>query len=448
MSVEAAAASGAVAATATHPGFTGPYAPRAEDMYKCVHCGFCLQVCPTYLETGLEAESPRGRIALMKAVHERRTAITPSIVGHWDLCLQCRACEVACPSGVPFGRLMEATRAATGPVIGRGWKQRTARSLGFNRVLTSSRRLNAAGAVLRLYQRSGLQKVARGSGALKVLPGGSLESSLPKLSDRFFAARGQVIHATPPRRARVALLAGCVMRLMHAPTMEAATRVLARNGVEVLVPEGQGCCGALNAHAGERDTAREMARRNIDAFLKEEVDAIVVAAAGCGSTMKEYSELLGDDPEYREKAAEVAALTKDIHEFLVGLPFEPPRGRVEARVTYQDSCHLGLAQRITGPPRALLRAIPGLEFVEMPEAEVCCGSGGTYALLQQEMSVRLGRRKARQIERTGADIAATANPGCVMQMQQSLERAGSAATARYVIDLLDEAYRAGDAAEG
>ena len=430
--------------------FRGPDVPAPEDMYKCVHCGFCLQACPTYLETGLEAESPRGRIALMKAVEEGRTEITPAIVGHWDKCLQCRACEVVCPSGVPYGRLMEATRANVETVFKRGFKKRRARDIGFNGVLPNPKRLNRIGRALRLYQKSGLQAFARKTGAVRLAPGGSLEKYLPKLGDRFFITSGQVIRPDGEVRARVAMLGGCVMRLTHGPTLEAVTRVLARNGVEVYVPETQGCCGALNAHSGERDSAREMARRNIDAFLEVETDAIIVAAAGCGSTMKEYGELLENDPEYAEKASEVAERTKDIHEFLSDLGIEAPKGSlarngVDLKVTYQASCHLGLAQRITAPPRQLLNAIPGVEFVEMEESLVCCGSGGTYSLFEQEMSLRLARRKTGNIVASGANIVATANPGCVIQMEQALARAGEGAQVRYVVDLLEESYRLGDA---
>jgi glycolate oxidase iron-sulfur subunit len=436
-------------ATQRASNFRGPDVPSPEDMYKCVHCGFCLQSCPTYLETGLEAESPRGRIALMKAVEEGRTEITPAIVGHWDKCLQCRACEVVCPSGVPYGRLMEATRANVESTFKRGFKQRRARNIGFNGVLPNPKRLNRIGGALRIYQNSGLQTFARKTGAVRLAPGGSLEKYLPKLGDKFFITSGQIIRAEGEVRARVAMLGGCVMRLTHGPTLEAVTRVLARNGVEVYVPETQGCCGALNAHSGERDSAREMARRNIDAFLEVETDAIIVAAAGCGSTMKEYGELLANDPKYAEKAEEVAERTKDIHEFLSELGFEKPKGSLstngkDLKVTYQDSCHLGLAQGITGPPRELLNAIPGVEFVEMDESLICCGSGGTYSLLEPEMSLRLAARKTVHIVATGADVVATANPGCVIQMEQALVRAGEGAQVRYVVDLLDESYRVGD----
>ncbi len=428
----------------TFAGFSGADAPRDEDLYKCVHCGFCLNACPTYLETGLEAESPRGRLALMKAVSEGRLEVTEQVAGHWDLCLQCRACEVACPSGVPYGRLMEATRASLKTDFKRPLRERIGRALGYGFALRSPRRLRTLVRGLKLYEASGIRSLARSSGLLRWLPGDLeyLDAGLPKPSNRFFTGDGQVVRPKGPRRATVALLAGCVMPLMHAETMRAATRVLARNGVEVAVTAGQGCCGALNAHAGERETAREMARRNIDSFLSVEPDAIITLSAGCGSTMKEYGELMHGDGEYSAKAERASGLVRDIHEFLVDLPLDPPKSGIDRRVTYQDACHLVNAQRITETPRALLRAIPGVELVEMAESGICCGSAGTYSITQKEMSSRLGRRKAGNISSTGADAVATGNPGCALQMENHLRVAGAACEVKYVVDLLDEAYRA------
>lgn len=431
-----------IAPTGTFRGFTGRDAPRDEDLYKCVHCGFCLNACPTYLETGLEMESPRGRIALMKGVAEGRLDMTESVVAHWDLCLQCRACEVACPSGVPYGRLMENTRAQVEKNFKRPIKERVGRKLGYSNVLTNTSRLRWVGQAAKLYRKSGMQSVARRTGLLSILPGDAehLDASLPELSDHFFLADGQVIRAMGERRARVALLAGCVMALTHAPALEAAVRVLSRNGVEVHVTANQGCCGALNAHAGELASAREMARRNIDSFLTAMPDAVIVASAGCGSTMKEYEELLHGDATYSEKASHVSSITRDIHEFLVQLGLIAPKASLDYTVTYQDACHLANAQRITAAPRQVLDAIPGLKRVEMHEGNVCCGSAGTYSITQKEMSLRLGDRKAGNIQSTGAQIVATGNPGCALQMNSALTRSGSTITVKYVVELLDEAY--------
>ena len=424
--------------------FSGPDAPKEEDLYKCVHCGFCLQACPTYVETGLETESPRGRIALMKAVNEERIEITPTVFRHWDLCIQCRACEVACPSGVPYGRLIEATKAEVERYRKPRLLPRLAAAVLLKRVLPSQRSLTALIAGLRLYQRSGLRRLVRWSRILRLISARlvSLEASAPEVPRSRFKAAGQVVSAAGERRARVSLLSGCVMPLIHGPEMHAVTRVLARNGCEVVVPKAQVCCGAINSHSGDLDTARELARRNVEVFLEAGVDAVVVASAGCGIRMKEYGELLEGDPEYAEKAERLSTQVKDIHEFLVGLPFVPPAGRLDHRVTLQDSCHLAHAQRITEAPRALLRSIPGVEVVEMANSSRCCGAGGTYTITQRDFSLRLLDNKMNAVEDTGADVLATANPGCHMQLRQGIHRAGLSMDVRYVTDLLDESYAA------
>ena len=305
---------------AASPLFTGPDAPDESELYKCVHCGFCLQACPTYVETGLETESPRGRIALMKAVNEGRIEITPGVVRHWDLCIQCRACEVACPSGVNYGRLIEATMSQ---VEGQRAQERSGLSHfkpgfllprlmpGFTPagLVESQRKLGRVVGALRFYQRSGIQKALRKSRVLNLVSGrlAELESSLPSLPETVFEANGQVIPAIGDRKARVALLSGCVMPLVNGPQMDAVTRVLARNGCEVAVPEGQGCCGAISSHVGDLETARAQARHNIDVFLDSEVNAVVVASAGCGTRMKEYDYLLRNDAGYAERARGVSA---------------------------------------------------------------------------------------------------------------------------------------------
>ena len=422
--------------------FSGLDAPQEEDMYKCVHCGFCLQACPTYLETGLETESPRGRITLMKAVNEGRIGMTPTVVSHWDLCIQCRACEVACPSGVPYGRLIEATLSQAEQHRKVGLVSRLVAWLLLKRILPHQGRLSLLVGGLRMYQRTGMQKAVRKAGLLRmVLPRlAELEGATPVVHGRGFKAQGQLIPAVGERRARVALLSGCVMPLVDGPQMEAAARVLAHNGCEVVVSRGQGCCGALNSHSGDLATARSLARRNIDAFLSSEVDAVVVASAGCGVRMKEYDELLKDDGEYAERAARLSAKVKDIHEFLVSLPFIPPQAKLGYRVTYQGSCHLSHAQRITEAPRDLLRSIPGLELTEMDGAANCCGAGGSYSITQREFSLRLLDTKMTAIEGTGANVIATANPGCAIQLRLGVQRESSPARVRYVTDLLDLAY--------
>jgi glycolate oxidase iron-sulfur subunit len=425
-------------------GFIGPDAPAEEDLYKCVHCGFCLQACPTYVETGLETESPRGRIALMKAVNEGRIGLDEDVYRHWDMCIQCRACEDVCPSGVPYGRLIEKTMVQ---VEMRRKVSRLGRLVSWlilGKILPGQSALTGLVGALRLYQKSGLQRVVRISQILKLVPGGvaELESSLPVLPNAFFAAQGQVYHAHGKPRASVALLSGCVMPLIHGPEMRTVARVLNRNGVEVVVPQSQVCCGAIHTHVGDIERTRELARRNVDAFLALPVDAVITASAGCGTRMKEYGDLLADDPDYAERAAELSAKVRDIHEYLHDLPIEPPKGRLDFEVTYQDACHLTHTQGIGAQPRALLKSIPGLTLVEMQNSTRCCGAGGTYTVTQREMSLRLLDDKMTSISQTGATVVATGNPGCLMQLQYGAQRNGPPVTVKYVTDLLDEAYTA------
>ena len=430
-------------------GFSGADAPAEADMYRCVHCGLCLSSCPTYGVTGLEMESPRGRIALMKAVNEGRVGISDRIVSHWEACLNCRACEAVCPSGVPYGRMMERTRAQ---VRDRGRQSGDMKRMTrwFLRLALPRPGLLRLGAnLLRLYQRTGVQKLLRGARLLRFLPGNlqQLEAQLPRMSGRFFGpSRRAYRPAEGEPTMKVALLSGCVMPLMQAETMNATVRVLTRNGCEVAVPPRQGCCGALNSHAGDLETAREMARRNIDALLSTGADRIVTCSAGCGSTMKEYQELLKDDGEYAEKARQASEMTRDITEFLLELPFRRPLAHLERTVTYQDPCHLAHAQRITAAPRAILQAIPGVHLREMENASMCCGGAGIYSAVQPTLSRRILSRKVDAIVGSGAAETITANPGCMLQLEQGLRAAGQETPVRHVVDLLDEAYQMEDPA--
>ena len=471
------------------PGFRGVDVPAEADMYRCVHCGLCLSSCPTYTTLRVETESPRGRIALMKAVHEGRVGISSQIVSHWEMCLQCRACEAVCPSGVPYGRIMEYSRAQVLAQGKQGDNLKRIDRLFLRAALPHPQRLRFGAYLLRLYQRSGLRKLARASGLLKLLPQSlaALEAQLPDLTGPFFGPTKQVYPAQPrpapamdtaPSFRRkpessglaspqpslstspahpelvegpptVALLSGCVMPLMQGETMRAAVRVLTRNGCDVAVPPGQVCCGALNLHAGDLEVTRRLARRNIDIFLTAGVDKpgfrIVTASAGCGSNMKEYGELLKNDPQYAEPARRFSELTVDITEFLAELPLSPPQGRLERRVTYQDPCHLAHAQRITRQPRDLLKSIPGLELVEMEASTMCCGGAGFYSMVQPELAGKILATKLENITATNADQVVTANPGCMMQIEQGLCTTGGPGSENrvvHVVDLLDEAYAA------
>jgi len=399
--------------------------------------------CPTFRELHVETESPRGRLHLMRALGEGRVQPTETFVRHMTLCLDCRACEAACPSGVKFGQLMEATRAEIRHRRPGSPAERALLWLVFGQLLPHPRRLASLGVVLRLYQRSGLQRAVRASGLLRALPGrlDHLECLLPRLSKRFFEPRGEVAPRGQPRE-RVALFAGCVMRLAFAETNRATVRVLARNGCAVALADNQTCCGALHLHAGEREPARAMARRNIEAFDLSRAKAIVVNAAGCGAVLKKYGGLLAHDPAWAERARRFAARVRDLSELLVDLPFDPPRAELRARVTYQDACHLAHAQRIREQPRQVLRAIPGLEVVEMLDADRCCGSAGLYNVTEPDLADRFGAQKVDNVEATGAELAVSGNPGCLIQLRSVLDRRGSPIRAVHLADVLDAAYRA------
>ena len=407
--------------------------PDPADLSQCVHCGLCLQNCPTYLVTGNEAESPRGRIHLIQAFNEGRIEATSAYRRHLELCLVCRNCESVCPSGVHFGRVMEAARAQLEEVAPRTTRQRLFHRIVLHWLLPNQRRLRILAEFLWVYQRSGFQKLARRSNLLPRAMRGA-DQLLPPLP-RPFTPPVDVYPAQATTRYRVGLFTGCVMPLLYGPVHEATIRVLTWNGCEVHVPRDQTCCGALNVHAGERRVARRMAQQNLNTFLARGLEAIVVNSAGCGSTMKEYGELLGS-----EEAECFARLTKDVNEFLASLDLKPPPRPVERVVTIQESCHLVHAQRIKDAPRKILTQIPGLELREMAHPDLCCGSAGLYSVTQRDMSMRLLDDKMRDVSATGATTIATANPGCMLQLQAGLARAGLRGDVKHIVELLDEAY--------
>jgi glycolate oxidase iron-sulfur subunit len=383
----------------------------------------------------METDSPRGRIALIEAVHSGRAEATPSLVQHLDLCLQCRACETACPSGVAFGRIMEEGRATVMESMRRpiSWRLR---ATALRQTLSHPRRLAAGFAAMRAYQRTPLQALVRRSNVLRYVSRGldSAERSMPRVPRHGFVAKAQ----QPGLTRTVAMLTGCVMPHLYASTHDATIRVLNRLGYRVVIPEAQTCCGALSVHAGDRVFARELARRNIDAFLEAGVETVVVNSAGCGSTMKEYGELLDEDPIYARAAERLSRMTKDVLEFVA--EHDVPELRpVPKTVTYQDSCHLVHAQKVTKAPRDILRRIPGLELREMAMPDRCCGSAGLYSLVQHEMSARLLEEKMDDVGRTGALVIATANPGCLMQLEAGVRQRGMDTRVVHVIELLDEA---------
>ena len=406
-------------------------APRVaapEKFLDCVHCGLCLQACPTYVELGTEMDSPRGRIYLMRGLQDGSLTMTADVARHLDLCLGCRACETACPSGVHYGDLIEGARTFVERTHERPLGQRLQR-----RVVTAlfphPDRLRLALWPLRLLEAVGLLGVLR-----RFVP---LASMLPALGD--WARLPEESRPRGPVRERVAFLTGCVAQVLFAATNRATVRVLTRNGYVVTTPPRQTCCGALYLHAGDHAAALACARRNLDAF-PEKVRAIVVNAAGCGAMLKQYGDLLADDPRYAERARAFSARVRDVTEFLAERPLEPPPRRVPMRVTYHDACHLAHGQGVRSAPRAVLEAIPGIELVELPDSDVCCGSAGSYNLTEPAMAARLGARKAECVRATGAACVAAANPGCILQIQAALHRAGMSVAVRHPIELLDEAY--------
>jgi glycolate oxidase iron-sulfur subunit len=362
--------------------------------------------------------------------------LTKAYIHHLDLCLGCRACETACPSGVPYGRLIEAAREQILPRRKLSKKAARYHHWFFEKLLPSRPALQVAGGLLYLYQMSGVQKLARLTGALKLFGSNlaNLEVLAPNAEIPFFYSKiGKTFPALGEKRFRVAFVAGCIANVTFARLNEATVRVLQRNGCDVVIPPAQGCCGALHLHAGMAN--------NVDAFVPEEYDAILTNAAGCGSTLKEYGHLLRADFDYAEPAQRFAEKMQDVTEFLASVELNDQMGSLEAIVTYQDSCHLAHGQRVKDAPRKLLQSIPGLEYRELPQADICCGSAGIYNVVENEMAMQILRHKMELVKGTEADIIATANPGCMLQLQAGVRLYGKKQRVLHVVQVLDEAYQ-------
>jgi glycolate oxidase iron-sulfur subunit len=406
-----------------------------DKALACIHCGLCLSSCPTYLETGNENDSPRGRIHLMRAVQDGRLPLGETAVRHVDLCLGCRACEAVCPSGVHYGELLEATRDHIEKRHERPLWQRFLRRLAIEAVFPFPERMELALLPAKLVQKlklgSFLPKFARE--ILALVPEDAKAVRLPEVA-RATTAKPQ---------GRVGFISGCVMSVLFGETNAASVRLLNRMGFDVVTPPAQGCCGALYAHGGNLEQARAAARRNIQVFESLDVDAIVINAAGCGSTLKEYGHLLRDDPVWAARAAAFGRKVKDLTEWLHQFPvcnsqLSSLNSAASIRVTYHDACHLAHAQRITQPPRELVRAVAGAAFVDLLESDVCCGSAGSYNLTEPEMAERLQRRKTENILKTGASIVVTTNPGCLLQIRAGLRKAGAGQVqVLHIADYLD-----------
>ncbi len=402
-----------------------------EKALSCIHCGLCLSSCPTYLETGNENDSPRGRVYLMRAVQDGRLPVAGTAARHIDLCLGCRACEAVCPSGVPYGDLLEHTRDHVEKNYSRPALQRLLRRVVIEKIFPFPGRMRAALLAARFTKWTGLQRCLPqfAREALSLVPAGARGAVLPEISPA----------TAQPRRGQVGFIRGCVMNMMFGPTNLNSILLLNAAGYDVITPRGQECCGALYAHSGNMERARQCARANIAAFARHDCDAIIINAAGCGSSLKEYGNWLGHESD----AGQFSAKVKDITEWLVtsGLLSSAKLNPSAGRVTYHDACHLAHAQRITQQPRELVKAVAGKNFVDMPEADVCCGSAGTYNLTEPEMAGRLQRRKTENILKIGADLVITSNPGCLLQIRAGLEKAGSSAQVMHIADYLAQAIQ-------
>lgn len=414
-----------------------------EHFLECVHCGLCTTSCPTYTELGDENEGPRGRIYLMRAVADGRLQVNPRLQEHLHLCLDCRSCETACPSGVHYGRLIEPFRLSMEEKeIEESLLKRFDwfREIILFQLFPYAGRMRLALTPVKIAQQLGIYGLIERMGLLKLVPGrlGHMVTLLPRLKNggprlpKFLPAKGR-------RRARVAFFVGCVADVMFRHTHWATLRVLQENGCDIVIPDGQGCCGAIHYHAGSREGARKDADANLAAFDLDDVDAIIVNHAGCGAMMKEYGLHWQDEAQpARQKFADKV---RDVNEFLDQLGLVPPAGKIRVKATYHDACHLGHAQKIVAPPRRLLAHIPGLEIVDLPETEICCGSAGTYNLNHAEMASRLSVRKLKNIRSTGAKILLASNAGCLLQIAREVRQSGEPILVMHPMDLLDMSYR-------
>ena len=417
-------------------------APDDADLSRCVHCGLCVNACPTYAITGLEAESPRGRIALAKGVGDGVISLTAAVQGHWELCLQCRACETACPSGVPYGRIMEHARAQLDAAPVTGKVSRRGRKFVLRNVVARRGLLSPVLALVRIYANSGLRNAVQRSKLVRLSKRvEAMEAQLPHHQGRPFHP-GQPLARPVNERSQAVLFTGCIMGELFGNVHRATGRVLAKHGIRCEAPEPQGCCGALSAHDGDLTFARKLARETVAAFDASGDLPIVVNSAGCGAAMKEYGDLLSRDSAWSGRAARFSARVRDLSELIVATAGDFP-ATFPARVTYQDPCHLVHAQKIREQPRTLIRTT-GCDLVETSGADMCCGAAGLYSLVQSAMSAQLRTRKAEQFRIHQPEVVVTANPGCHMQYEAAIREAGVNARVLHLTEFLDEAYRTAD----
>ncbi len=413
-----------------------------DILHHCLHCGLCLPVCPTYNITLQEQSSPRGRIRIIKEVFEQKIEVSQHFVDEMYFCLDCQACQTICPAGVHYGSLVEQARN----IISEQKKEPA--HLRFTKTLVlfllrSPWKTKLWAVFLRLYQQLGIQEAVQQSGILTLFSEKIHQQQflMPQISETFFNSDEREIYkAEGTVRGRVAFLSGCIMNVAFAEIHRDAIAVLTKNGYDVIVPKLQQCCGSLHSHNGESETAKTLARANIDAFMQYEFDALIIDSAGCGAFMKEYGQVLADDPAYAERATKLSQKTKDITEFLAGIELIPPTRSINKRVTYHEACHLVHTQKISREPRAIINTIPGIQFVELPEATWCCGSAGIYNVLRYDDSMQMLERKTNNIATTQADIVVTANPGCHLQIQYGIKKQGLPMEVIHPVTLLRRSY--------
>jgi len=423
--------------------FDAHHPPEKQHIDDCVHCGFCLPACPTYVLWNEEMDSPRGRIYMIKKAADGDSPLDDRFRLHMDNCLGCMACMTACPSGVEYNKLIEPTRAQIERKLPRSLGERLFRRMIFA-TFPHPERLRMLALPLLVYQKSGLRALVRATGITKLLPKSlsAMESLLPNVPSHPFRRLPSHVSPTSAPRRRVGMLSGCVQQVFFSHVNAATARVLAAEGCEVVIPEEQGCCGALMVHSGLESDAIVLAKRMIATFEKANVETIVINSAGCGSTMKEYGHLLHDDPQWAARAAVFSAKCKDITEILCDLEPRAERHPLKLRVAYHDACHLQHAQGVREQPRRLLGGIPQLEVAEIPEGSLCCGSAGVYNLLQPDTANELGDRKVTNLLTTGAEAVLSANPGCLLQLMNGLRRRGmKEMPAFHMVELLDASIR-------
>ncbi|MDN4523048.1 (Fe-S)-binding protein [Fictibacillus fluitans] len=423
--------------------------PDENKWADCVHCGMCLESCPTYELTGQEQHSPRGRVHLIKSVAEGKIEVNEQFMDPVFACLDCRACTTACPADVDVGGLIEEARGQIRQAMPLTGFKKTVSQFFLHNLFPHQGRLNTVGGLLKFYQKSGMQKVVRKSGLLKVMPDhlADMEEIMPVLTKpvRQKYKNQNVIKAKGETRHEVAFLTGCVMDVMFSDINDATINVLTRNGSDVVIPKNQTCCGALHVHAGDREMGRKLAKQNIEAF--NDAEKIIVNAAGCGCMMKEYAELFREEPEWHDKALEFSDKVEDVSKYLHDTGYERPQAEINTRITYHDACHLAHGQGVRQEPRNILLDIPGVEMVSMPNADRCCGSAGIYNITNPEMAGAVLESKMENVP-DDVEMISMGNPGCMLQMAMGVQKYGRNQKIVHTVQLLDWAYQKEDGLRG